>query len=246
MKMIYKIIINFFLITLLVLTKSVYAVQIDLTAGVIGTAVDTEYDGVFEQLYNDITTNPYETFTIGRVVSGNFISERRSILEFNLTSISAAANIESATLIMDWASGSNDLGVIDFHGFEGSGILDITNATNTGNIVATRIATNYHEVSVDVTDYIQGYLDNNISWAGFLGIETVDGVNANFWSNYNDSYEQICGPYSPPSCVNGEIIHISSHPTLSVVYATPLPSAVLLFTSGLLGLIGFSRSQRAR
>ncbi|MDT8364708.1 MAG: hypothetical protein RQ714_08720, partial [Nitrosomonas sp.] len=83
-----------------------------------------------------------------------------------------------------------------------------------------------------------------ISWAGFLGIETIDGANTNFWADYNDSYEQICGPYSPPTCIDGEIIYVSSHPTLSVVYDTPIPASVLLFTSGLFGLMGLSGYRR--
>lgn len=244
-----------YLITICVLSfviitqsKNVFAITVDLKASVIGMAIDAEYDGVFETLHDRYPLAEFNSFSIGRVMDGNWASERRGILEFDLSSVNSGSQIDSATLILDWASASNTPGTIVFHGYTGNGNLNVTNATNTGNIVASRTALPLdHDVSVDVTSFIQNLIDGGNNWAGFLGIETVDGAMANFRAEpdyYFDWDAELCSILPEYCGVEPELIQ--PNPRLLVNYSVvPVPAAIWLFGSGLIGLIGLAKRKKA-
>lgn len=227
--------------------NNIFAATIDITADVIGIAIDEEYDGVFETLYDRSLISEFNDFTIGRVVEGSFISERRSILEFDLSSINSGATIDNATLILDWVSASTTLGTTNFYGFTGSGNLDISNATNTGSIVASSTAQFLdHDVSVDVTSFIQGLVNDSNIWAGFVGVETVDGANVNYRAepDYYIDWDALYCADIPMYC-GFEPELFQPNPRLLINISTvPLPPAIWLFSSGLLILIGITKRNK--
>jgi hypothetical protein len=140
---------------------------------VVGTAIDKQFDGYFETLYNGLENG----FTIGRVLSPDmYRSERRGILEFDISMIPDNAYIEQATLYLRVVSygGSTSRNI---YGYAGNGVLDATDPIQTNNLLAS----NLHNFSpFDVTPFVQNSIVNSYTYTGFLGVETVDGANSNY------------------------------------------------------------------
>lgn len=154
------------------------ATTLEIEAAVRGTAIDAEYDGVFEDLNDATIGGEFATVTMGRVF-GSFESERRAILEFDISGLPQGAAILSARLIMDFVSASNDRGAYFFYGYEGDGLLSFGDSDRTQMLVTAQSGAGF-DVDADVTDFIQDLVDDGVEWAGILGLETVDEVNTNF------------------------------------------------------------------
>ncbi len=155
---------------------------------VAGTAIDKEFDGHFETLINGLES----TFAIGRVMPpDSFQSERRGIMEFDISTIPHNAYIEKATLNLYVVSygGSRSTNI---YGYVGNGVLDASDAMRTNNLLASHL---HYIWGLDVTPFVQNMVVNSYSYAGFLGVETSNGANANYivttdpW--YNTSYLEI-------------------------------------------------------
>lgn len=139
---------------------------------VIGLALDAGFDGDFERVESR------ERTTIGRVMPPSIHqSERRGILEFDISGIPYGALIEKANLNMGWFSGSNLSPRTNLYGFAGDGVLDSTDVMQTNNLIAGELPTLW---MVDVGFFVQYLVDNSCSYAGFLGVETRDGANRNY------------------------------------------------------------------
>ncbi len=142
---------------------------------VIGLAIDTGFDGNFERLDN--TLGDYYT-TVGRVMPPSINqSERRAILEFDISVIPDNATIENATLNLHWFSGSNTTPSTNLYGFPGNGILNASDVMRTTNLLASGLEDLHN---VNVTSFVQNLVDNSYPYAGFLGVETKDGANRNY------------------------------------------------------------------
>jgi hypothetical protein len=143
-------------------------------AVVAGTAIDKGFDGYFETLINGLES----TFSIGRIMPpDSFQSERRGILEFDISTIPHNAYIEKATLYLAVVSYGGPTRSMKFYGYAGNGVLDATDPVQTNNLLAS----NLHNYSgINVTPFVQNMVDNSHSYAGFLGVETVNGANSNF------------------------------------------------------------------
>jgi hypothetical protein len=155
---------------------------------VVGTAIDKGFDGNFETLYNGLEdrSEPEHTMAIGRFVPPDiFNSERRGILEFDIRTIPHNAFIEKATLNLYCVSRSNLLPSTNIYGFAGNGMLDAADAMQTNNLLA------YHRQSmwgIDVTSFMQNMVVNSKSYAGFLGVETLDGAGASYTVSFDPYY----------------------------------------------------------
>ncbi len=143
---------------------------------VIGLALDVEFDGYFETLYDRHGVD--NRTTIGRVIPPNTNqSERRAILEFNISAIPDNAHVENANLYLGWYSGSITTPRTNIYGFVGNGVLDAADVIQTDNLLAAALP---NLLTVDVTSFVQTLVDNSDSHAGFLGIETRDGAMRNY------------------------------------------------------------------
>ena len=158
---------------------------------VIGQAIDVEFDGNFERLYSSDRNRT----TIGRVMPPSIHqSERRAILEFDISGVPDGAFIEKANLTMGWYSGSIMSPRTNLYGFVGDGVLDSTDVIQTNNLIAGGLA---HLWMVDVTLFVQYLVDNSCSYAGFLGVETRNGANRNY-GYFPLTIDYVPEPATPP------------------------------------------------
>lgn len=147
-------------------------------------------------------------------------NEARSGLEFGLNGIVLPGyQIDWATLNL-WG-GITDLN-IGVHGYTGNGTLETADFTLTNQIATFDPELGLN--TVDVTGFIQGQVAAGSAFAGFQLRELVLG-EVTIFSSRNDAE---FSPYLE--------IHITP---------VPLPAALWLFCSGLLGLIGISRRKKA-
>lgn len=84
------------------------AVSFQTEAIVVGTALDAQYNENFETLFDDLTGGDFSITTIGRGFGGQFGSERRSILEFDIAAIPASSPVLSANLSLNFVSGPTE------------------------------------------------------------------------------------------------------------------------------------------
>ncbi len=148
---------------------------ITFTPVVIGCAMDKEFDGNFETIYNGLATS--ET-TIGRVMPPSMHqSERRAILEYDISMLPDDIYITKAKLIMGWGSGSNTTPRTNIYGYVGNGMLEASDALQTNNLIAGGLSTLW---PVNVTSFLQALVTNSNRYAGILGVETVNDANRNY------------------------------------------------------------------
>lgn len=196
---------------------------LDSVAAVVGTTIDAQYDGAFESLSDDYAAGEFATTTAGRVF-GSFESERRSIVEFAIDSIPPASSVTNATLLMRFASASDERGVYAVFGREGDGLLSTADATATSTLAGAQ-PRSFH-LSVEVTAFVQGLVDGGASWVGFTVVEWVDGVNTDF-------------------AVGPGFAWASAPPTLHLEYV-PEPALDSLHAVALMALGGFLGWRRSR
>jgi carboxypeptidase family protein len=129
------------------------------------TANDIDNDGTFESLN---TANLLEV-RCSRVTYLNTYVTQRVVFEVDLSSVSRASPIRSALLsfsVAGWGDGGGGV-PLDFHGYRGNGILDLSDATAGDSIVAsTVIVSPTTTYQVDLRPFIQGLLDSGTQYAG--------------------------------------------------------------------------------
>ncbi len=180
---------------------------------------------------------------------GTGVTDRRGAMEFDLHAIPAGATITSATFSISSLGYGGKSGLnasIYLAGYVGDGVIDLTDMTQTGNQIggpfeyrSTPEWTSPGEpLSIDVTDFVQslygvqqygglllwGAITNSSGWTP--GFSTSDSFSVQFLaSEAGDDY-------------TGE-----QAPILSVEYVpqVPEPSTVLLFGTGLVGVITLRR-----
>lgn len=212
-----------FVVAAFVVAPAARSATLDSVAVVAGTAVDAEYDGLFESLNDDYAAGDFASTAAGRVF-GSFESERRSIVEFAIGSIPSGSSVTSALLLMRFVSASTERGVFAVYGREGDGLLSVADATATSSLVGAQPGS--FNLSVDVSPFVQGLVDGGTPYAGFTILEWVDGVNTNF----------AVGPGFAPG---------SLPPTLHVEYA-PEPGVASLHAAALAALGGCAGWRRSR
>ena len=148
----------------------------------------------------------------------------RGLMEFDLSSISG--NVTSAALMMYRGNYGTD-GIpfdIEFHGYVGDGVLEPSDALVDNLITKIQNDTASPEsFSIDVTSFIQPLPD----YAGFM-IRLTDETTRNVWQRY----------FSTEDGAPGNLLVVDYSPI-------PIPPAVWLFGSGLIGLVGVARRKAA-
>lgn len=147
----------------------------------------------------------------------------RGLMEFDLSSI--LGNVTSAALMMYRGNYGTDGHPFDieFHGYVGDGVLEPSDAL-VDNLI-TKIqndADNPVSFSLDVSSLVQPLPD----YAGFM-IRLTDETTRSVWQRY----------FSTTSGAPGNLLVVNYSPI-------PIPSALYLFGSGLIGLVGVARRRQ--
>ena len=196
---------------------------------------EMEYAGGF---LCDGATNYSPTSSTGSIMVGaesvGCTSDNRGAIEFDISSFADSSTIGSATLSLTTelvysndtvTSDSLEIGV---HGYAGNGSLDKPDF-NIDNQITSFTASASTTYNIDVTGYVRSLVDGSESYAGFM----LDCLPlGTFCLSSNSKHIFISG------------IDSLSNPTLSIE-AVPVPAAVWLFGSGLVGLIGVARRKKS-
>lgn len=200
---------------------------ISITPYTDGTAVDYNGDLVFDEIDRGGSTLLVSN---REVKSEPWVHIARAFMEFDTRAIDTSS-VQSATLnirVTQWGSINQKL--IDIHGATGNGVASIDDVEFNNKIASHEItnpgALKYH--SIDVTNFISGNEDDFVKlmtkysvegfFSGYTGVFTFASSN---WEGL-EPYLEISGD------------SIQSSPT-------PIPGAVWLLGSGLVGLVGFRR-----
>ena len=144
----------------------------------------------------------------------------RGLLEFDLSAVSGT--VTSAALHLRTGSIQYEGGAlveVDFHGYSGDGVIETSDALVDNLVAAVQTESPGVDLSIGVTSFLQTLP----AYAGFmlrLTDETVDEAQAFV----------IDPPYIPSLVVNYSPV--------------PIPPALYLFGSGLLGMIGTARKKQ--
>ncbi len=146
--------------------------------------------------------------------------DRRAILEFDISSIPASAEVLSATLdlrIMTITSTPGEPGIypiLTVFGYAGDGALSPSDATQTGMIIGqSATITGLGAIpSIDLdTNFIETLLGGGTSYLGMVAFDNDTGKQVGFYSQeYSD---------------------LAWRPTLTVAY-TPEPTSLVLLAAG--------------
>ncbi len=187
-----------------------------LTPSTFGTLVDINRDG-FETVANvDVSADILLDTTGNQFFPLNQVREERAVLEFSLNGLSGATiNNAILQLAFSGASGSGGIRpIVDIYGFFGDGVISLTDATETGRLLATGLNSPFFP-PFSVQSFIQDAAFAGATHAGFLMVNTHDGTNHGF---------------------DSKNFGISSNLNLDFVVSVPEPSAISLLLTGLLGL----------
>ena len=201
---------------------TVNAATISVTSGAAGTVRDGSS--------NVLSTASLQMINDGDGPSiSNFQFEDQGVAEFELSGLGInSVNSAILTLFNGSTNATSELPVtIDIYGYSGDGSVGVSDYNPVGGmLIASEPYNGQTQFDIDVTDFINDQLQLTIpsSFAGFnlrLPNPTSDGRVFSFdGSNGNN----------PP------VLNLTT---------VPVPPAVWLFGSGLLGLVGMARRKKA-
>ena len=154
--------------------------------------------------------------------------EDRTALEFAVGALSGAT-ISSATLSL-LQNGRGGQPLIDFYGYFADGVISLSDFELSTQTLAAQVQTSNDNTnnnlllgSIDVTSFVQSALTDSQDYIGFL-IRINNEGNIGFFSSVVHGTQW----YTP----------------ILTIQTIPIPSAVWLFISGLLGLVGMTRHKK--
>ena len=163
----------------------------------------------------------FDTMSGGLEASSTGANETyRGLLEFDLSAVSG--NVTSATLSLwtTFVGGVYGAPAVEVHGYAGNGVVELSDAVVDNLITTVTVPGSSVLLNVNVTPFVQTLP----TYAGFMlrqVDETID-IHAGF------------------GFIDPQI------PTLTINYSpVPIPPALYLFGSGLLGLAGMARRKTA-
>ncbi|MGB5717403.1 MAG: VPLPA-CTERM sorting domain-containing protein [Gammaproteobacteria bacterium] len=159
--------------------------------------------------------------------SSNYQFEDRGVAEFDLSGLGVNSVNSSVLTLFDGATNAPfDLPVtIDIYGYSGNGSVGVSDFSPADRTLLASVPYNGEtQFDIDVTDFINNQLAIASNFAGFsllLPNATSDLSVFNFDGS------------------------ISDNPPVLMLTTVPIPAAVWLFGSGLLGLVGIARRKKA-
>lgn len=169
----------------------------------------------------------------------------RSALEFDLSDLLPGMGVLDATLNLRDA-GPSYAGRIDVFGYSGNGVVELSDALETGNKVGdfeVLQSTSHQDFSIDVTGLLQSLVSANAGFVGFLLVSEEESANS------RSAVASICSgegglgtnPNAPASCFGfGPSLDINAN-----VIANPVPASLPLMLTAL-GVVGFMVRRRRR
>lgn len=160
--------------------------------------------------------------------SSNFQFEDRGITEFGLSGLGVNSVNSAILTLFDGSTNATppELPVtIAIYGYSGNGSVGTSDFSPAGGTLLASVPYNGQtQFDIDVTDFLNDQLSIASSFAGFnllLPNSTSDARVFNFDGSINDN------------------------PPVLMLTTVPIPAAVWLFGSGLIGLVGMARRKKA-
>ena len=161
--------------------------------------------------------------------------DQRTSMEFDISSLTANSNTKILSLSLVPGGGFTGGASLLVHGYTGDGVVSLSDMTVTNPIAGpfTDVIgepSTYHDdiQSIDVTAYVDSLILAGETYVGFMLMATgpVPGFPLSGWTQIGSS----------------EYPDVNLRPSLSEV---PIPPALYLFGSGLLGLFRMGRLKKA-
>ena len=170
----------------------------------------------------------------------------RSVIEFDMSGVAPGSTINLATLGLRDEGTSSD-GRIDIFGFSGDGVVSVSDALETSNLVTSiniTSANGIEDFSRELTSFVQGLVTNNALFAGLLLVSEDE-------TSFSVGGSDICSSEAgngTASFARSDCVGFG--PSLTVDFATsvvPLPAALPLYGTGLaiMGFVGWRRKRKA-
>ncbi|MDT4331835.1 hypothetical protein ACQE3E_12120 [Methylomonas sp. MED-D] len=166
---------------------------------------------------------------VGGALANNFLGlpyESKSAIEFSLEGVTEVQSAELYLLATGYSAYPDvfsETPILEIHGYSGDGIITYDDLLQDNLILTTGGINNLGLYIFDVTNYVADLVASNQSYAGFAFKDIVMNSSVSF--------------YTPDGMSN--VLAVNGY--TEYVPEVPLPSAALLFGSGMLGLLGFAR-----
>lgn len=191
-----------------------------------GRIVDNGADG-YDALDETVVMANYVDNGIQRIIS-------RAAMEFDISSLPLGTSVGGAFLTLNQVSRSGGAMDVEFYGYAGDGVFSLSDALQVTTLVGGPIDQGANGLlTLDVTPFINNLLASDQTWAGFTIKLSHEELFLNPDSFFVSSYfkQWVDADSGSPS-----------YATLSIV---PVPTAVWLFGSGLIGLIAVAKRRKA-
>jgi len=209
-------------ITTLFFISSAIASEININATSYGSAKDNTADGVFDSLTSSITAHAQVTNFL------NIFTVTRGMLEFEISSL--ALPIDDATLDFYITGYSGPNTTVSLLGYEGNGVVELPDAYLGSAMIASFDVTSTGTFSINVTNYINNSIINDIQFIGFnLRIASEYMSSSSGYDNEINIISFNSGPFQAP------VLSITTAPSATPV---PVPLTAWIICSFFLGLIG--------
>ena len=212
-----------FLILYLTAISQAHAVT-TIGTSVFGTVRSKNSDGLKSVFSTDLLVQVNNGRTVNDPNTG---ADDRGIFEFDISSLSGSYS--SAVLSLRTANNSVKTSTIELFGYTGDGAISVDDwgAGTFLSSVTYVNPTDFSIVSFDVTDFINTMIATTDQWAGIAMRQITFSPS---------TATQFCGTSTSQLCQYQPQLHLTT---------VPVPAAIWLFGSGLVGLVGMARFKKA-
>jgi hypothetical protein len=168
---------------------------------------------------------------------------QRGVWEYSLSGVTPGASIDSVSVYFEAFLPILFPGSMLLYGYEGDGVASFADGNSTDNLIgeftfdADKTNGDYNVLLS--TSFFQGLIDSAALFAGIVMVSSGEGVSFGPGAD-------ICARHSTSSSCGTPVLENGSKLTVNFTpAAVPIPAAVWLFGTALIGLIGFGKRKAA-